>query len=595
MPKPSPLRLLAAGSLLALAAPALADSAALSIPTPGAPPSAAQLAADGVPDQLGASQRAAYTSIFAAIQDSRWSEAQAMLDGMGDGPLHPAARAELFLAKGSPRVELQPLLDLLARAPEMPEAAQIALLAKKRGAATLPELPLERDLVSYRGAPARRGAASTASDAAAAALVPQLTPLLKTDQPAAAEALLAPARDQLTPEARTEWQQRIAWSYYLTGDDGNAERLAALARAGAGDWAPQADWVAGLAAWRANDCKAASDAFGAVASRAGDDEMRAAGLFWAARADMACGRPQMVQPRLRSAARIPETFYGLLAARVLGVAPAQHTLEPGLAASEWSRIGGYPNVRAAAALAEIGEYGLADAFIRHQAKIGQDGDHDALLHLAARLDLPATQIWLAHNAPAGERPETAARYPVPNWSPRGGWRIEKELVFAHALQESQFRTDAVSPAGARGLMQVLPSTADLIEKKRGGLPVARTTLSDPKVNMGYAQDYLQQLADKDATGGLLPKVIAAYNAGPGNVVKWNLLGRNNGDPLLYIESIPFRETRQYVAAVLRNYWMYDQQTGQSPTSLKAIAQGLWPRFPGLPGKTALSLAAPGGN
>ena len=93
----------------------------------------------------------------------------------------------------------------------------------------------------------------------------------------------------------------------------------------------------------------------------------------------------------------------------------------------------------------------------------------------------------------------------------------------------------------------------------------------------------------------LPKVIAAYNAGPGNVLKWNLLGRNNGDPLLYIESIPFRETRQYVAAVLRNYWMYDQQTGQSATSLKAIAQGLWPRFPGLPGKTALSLAAPPGN
>ncbi len=62
---------------------------------------------------------------------------------------------------------------------------------------------------------------------------------------------------------------------------------------------------------------------------------------------------------------------------------------------------------------------------------------------------------------------------MPNWSPQGGWRIEKELVFAHALQESQFRTDAVSPAGARGLMQVLPSTADLIEKKRGGLPVVR--------------------------------------------------------------------------------------------------------------------------
>src|SRR3546814_14028148 len=63
------------------------------------------------------------------------------------------------------------------------------------------------------------------------------------------------------------------------------------------------------------------------------------------------------------------------------------------------------------------------------------------------LSLPETQIWLAHNAPQGQRPGAYARYPMPKWTPDGGWRVDKALVFAHALQESNFRASVVSPAG----------------------------------------------------------------------------------------------------------------------------------------------------
>jgi hypothetical protein len=72
-------------------------------------------------------------------------------------------------------------------------------------------------------------------------------------------------------------------------------------------------------------------------------------------------------------------------------------------------------------------------------------------------------------------------------------------------------------------------------------------------------------------------------------MNWNYKLRDGGDPLLFIESIPFAETRAYVAIVMRNYWMYGRQQGSAPASLKAIAQGMWPRFPGLPGKTAIRL------
>jgi soluble lytic murein transglycosylase-like protein len=226
--------------------------------------------------------------------------------------------------------------------------------------------------------------------------------------------------------------------------------------------------------------------------------------------------------------------------------------------------------------------------LKHQARIGAAHDHEALLHLAAKLDLPATQIWLAQNGPAGTRMSIAARYPAPAWAPQGGWRVDKALIYAHALQESQFRTDAVSPAGARGLMQLMPGTAQLVARHRGEA-VDQIRLTDPAVNMEYGQSYLQELADSSGTGGLLPKVIAAYNAGPGAVANWNARGRNLSDPLLFIESIPFAETRAYVAIVLRNYWMYERQAGVHSDSLAAMAQGMWPRFPGLPGQTALRL------
>lgn len=577
--------LMLAAMLAGTAMPALAASEMLTIDPAAAP---APVAKGELPRQLDPAARERYRAIFASIRAGDWTSATAQLDAMPEGALHAVARAELYLAKGSPKVELAPLIALIEKAPELPEAAKLAQLAKTRGAEALPALPVARDLVRIAGPSKRQSARSTRSDAAAAALAIEALPLVKGDRPSDAEALLNARAYELTPEAQTEWQQRIAWSYYLAGDDVSARRLATQARGGSGEWTVQADWVAGLAAWRQQDCNAAAEAFSSVAARARDSEMTAAGLFWTARADMACGRPERVQARLRSASRLPETFYGLLAGGALGTAAPAPEKGPELAAGDWSQLSLRPNIRAATALAEIGEGALADMLLKHQARIGETRDHEALLHLAARLNLPATQIWLAQNCPAGARMSANARYPSPGWTPQGGWRVDKALVYAHALQESQFRTDAVSPAGARGLMQLMPGTAQLIAKRRGE-SVDRVALNDPALNFEYGQSYLQELAGFSGTGGLLPKVIAAYNAGPGSVANWNARGRNLNDPLLFIESIPFVETRAYVAIVLRNYWMYQRQTGAPSASLKAMAQGMWPRFPGLAGQTAVRL------
>ncbi|WP_150531515.1 transglycosylase SLT domain-containing protein, partial [Staphylococcus aureus] len=115
-------------------------------------------------------------------------------------------------------------------------------------------------------------------------------------------------------------------------------------------------------------------------------------------------------------------------------------------------------------------------------------------------------------------------------------------------------------------------------------------LTKPSVNMEIGQSYLEQLRDQPFTGGLLPKVIASYNAGPTPVANWNAMIKDGGDPLLYIESIPYWETRGYVMTVLRNYWMYENQEGRKSSSREALAQGMWPKFPGMQGPAAVKLS-----
>jgi soluble lytic murein transglycosylase len=554
-------------------------------------PAAPALAEDGagVPAQLSVEQRSSYREIFAAIRAGDWIGAAARLDSLPDGPLQNAARAELYLAKGSPRVELPQLLPVLERAPEMPKAEQIYRLAQTRGATALPPLPPAQALVWVGSQPRRERASATRNDPAAAALEPLVQPLIKDNRPYEAEAIFSERQDQLGSDARTEYQQRIAWSYYTIGDDRDARRLAALARAGTGEWAVQGAWAEGLAAWRQDDCKGAADSFGTVAGRSSDVELAAAASYWSARAEMMCGRPERVQNHLRAAARQKETFYGLLASTALGIGGAGSTGLHNYRDSEWRSIAGKPNVRTALALVEIGETDLADQFLRHQARIAP-GDHSALLHLAADLDLASTQYWLAHNAPRGTNVNIAARYPRPDWRPTRGWRVDPSLAFAHALQESNFRTSVVSPAGAVGLMQVRPGTAGDIARARGE-PFDSRQLTSPAANIEYGQSYIESLRDNGATGGLLPKVIAAYNAGPVPVAEWNARRFDRGDPLLYIESLPYWETRGYVPIVLRNYWIYEEEAGKPGPSRAALAQGLWPRFPGMAGATAVRLKA----
>jgi soluble lytic murein transglycosylase-like protein len=515
-----------------------------------------------------------WREVFAAIRAGNWASAQAGIAVLPQSVLTSVAKAELYTAKGSPTVGLAPIQALLAEAPDLPNADQLARMAVSRGATTQPLIVNRRPVITLGSAPRRYRARAVSGEPIADALRTQLDSLVKADDAGAAEAAFLAQAPFLSADARAEAAYRVAWTYYAVGRDFDARRVADYWRQGAsGEWGSQAAWVSGLASWRQGDCNAASRAFREVAGLATQRELSAGGYYWAARAEQACRRPQAVAPLLKAAATSPESFYGLIARETLG----GETRIPPAHPVATSAAEGLPNVRRAMELAAVGERYLAEDMLRHQARIGSPADHAALVEIARRLDLAGVQYWLATNGQRGAQVQVAHRYPTPNWTPARGWRVDRSLAFAHALQESNFRSSAVSPAGAVGLMQVMPATASTLSRSTG-LGYTPASLFDPSLNLEFGQTYIERMRVSSVTAGQLPRVIASYNAGPLPVGRWASLP-GQGDPILWIESIPYWETRYYVPAVLRNLWVYEGLANREPASLRAIAQHRWPTVP----------------
>lgn len=548
-----------------------------------------------VPQQLNGGERAAYRQIFLDIDAGRTSVAETSLAAMpADGVLTGTARAQLMLAKGLGRATLDEMSLWLAANNDLPQTPKVLALVQRIGQPVNAALPVQRAFrtVSFSTPMAPRAAQGfgVPGDPVIAA---RMKPLLAADRNAEAETAWQTLSSTASEPVATEWAQRTAWSYYIGGDDMSAARMAAYAAQGSGEWAALGAWVGGLAAYRGGDCETASRSFDIVATKQASEDLSAGAAYWASRAHRQCNRPAEAQARLNRAASYGDRFYGLLARRVLGRDLGLDWVEPDFITADWTTLSKLPGAKRAAALVEIGQLGLADRELKYLAATADPTAYAPLLRLSARLNLPATQYWLAQHPPLGQETPMSARFPAPDWRPAGGWRVDRSLVFAHALQESNFQTTATSRAGAKGIMQLMPATAKLLTARMAdGTEVqvaAMRDLTDPEFNIECGQSYLQSLRDMSYTAGLLPKVIAAYNAGPGSVQKWNTTLRDNGDPLLFIESIPFKETRHYVEVVLRNFWMYQLRDAAPTPSLDALARDLWPKFPGQVGQDGVKV------
>lgn len=580
------IALMAAAAAGAIAAPAFAQDplAPLPAPAPAAQSPATQQAVQSTPTTSAVPVPRDWRGVFDAIQSGNWAAAQAGIAALPPDVLTPVATAELYTAKGSPVVSLAQVQTLLAQAPDLPEAPQLARLAVARGATVAPSITPQQPIYSLGSAPRRYRAKPVVGDPAADALRAQLDPLIKTNAATDAEALLNQQSASLTPEGRAEAAQRVAWTYYGIGDDQDARRVADSGRAGVGgEWAAAAAWISGLASWRLNDCNSASVDFRQVAQMTQQSELRSAAYYWAARSEQACRRPQSVAPLLKAAAASPESFYGLLARETLGT-DTRIADAPLVSTASVDRL---PDVQRATKLAAIGETGLAQDMLRYQARIGSPANQEALIAVARRLNLAGAQYWLATNGQWGARVYPADKYPHPSWSPAHGWRVDPALAFAHIIQESNFERAAVSPADAVGLMQITPITVRQHATSLN-LNANAVNLTDPRINLAFGQQNIEMLRDSAATGGTLPKMMAAYNAGLAPVTRWASIPCD-GDPLLWMESIPYWETRYYVPAVMRNLWVYRGLAGEDTPSLKLMAQHRWPTLGGFSRQQEASL------
>ena len=343
-------------------------------------------------------------------------------------------------------------------------------------------------------------------------------------------------------------------------------------------------WIEGLAAYRLKSYDRARAAFADLARDGECDAwLQSGAAFWAARAAEAQNDAQGSAQYLRTAARNTETFYGMLAARQLKLA------DQAIAAASDDRVGqlllaAYTTQTATANQAELAQFVASDPRAHRAAALAQIGrGSDAIQELRAGMTLartPAEQakwkaLTLAMGTSLADRASPPAStdldYPPPELSPRDGFTVDKAQVYALVRQESRFNPQAVSPVGATGLMQLMPDAA---ARAAGDdkLKTDRTPLFDPAYNLRVGQDYFTWLVER-GVGHDLVRAVAAYNGGPSTIARTVQMLGDDTDSLMFMESLPARETRMYVQRVLAGYWTYRKMWGEASPSLDALASG----------------------
>ncbi|HEV7314787.1 lytic transglycosylase domain-containing protein [Sphingopyxis sp.] len=321
-------------------------------------------------------------------------------------------------------------------------------------------------------------------------------------------------------------------------------------------------WLAGQLAYR--DLRRPAEAvrlYRAYGEAARSAQTRTKGFYWAGRAALAAGDRGTANAHFADAAQHYDQYYGQLSLERLNRPQPKPTPDPTIQVSNDERRTFEDDrlVRAARALGEIGAWREQSQFLRALAqKATSPADHVLAGKLATQIGRPDLGVMIGRSAQANSLDAVeVSGFPTVR-VPAGH---ESNWTFIHAItrQESQFDRAAVSHAGARGMMQLMPGTAREVAGKLGMSYDAGSLTTDTNYNMMLGSTYFQQMLRY--FGGSYPLAVAAYNAGPGNVNKWL---RANGDPrgggiemIDWIEAIPIFETRNYVQRVLENAVVYD--------------------------------------
>lgn len=534
---------------------------------------------------LAPKEAALYRILFTAQERQEWNRAEKIQSQISDKRLMGYVLADRYARRGASAAELA---SWLAQYPTLPQARDIYAKAQKAGAKqlTAPSAPEtwssgeEADSVANFTPELVVDSAVPDSENKAFAKTVQKA-LRKGDPWAARDQLLRyQARKKLTGTFAHDVEAVIAAAFFRVGE---RDQAAALAAAAGGANQPLGLWVQGLLAWEKKDFALARASFTRLAEHpALSQTNRAAAHFWAHRAEKQGGSRSDARKHLEAAvSAAPRSFYGMLASQTLGQNPvdrfADSDRQPAWRTEHRALLANNHAGWRALALIQIGQTAKAEAELRRLNPQGDLEKQQAMLALADYVPMPALALKLAHLS-KGEK-IGAALYPLLPWQPEEGFQVDRALLFALARHESLFDPSAVSSRGAQGLMQLMPKTAQVMAQTDNDPKTVEALdadkLRDPAYNMALGQKYVQHLASLPQIGNNLVMLLAAYNGGPGKAINW-AASRQNTDPLLFLESLPVRETRNYVARVLPHYWAYRARLGKAVPSLRQLAEGHWP-------------------
>ena len=346
-----------------------------------------------------------------------------------------------------------------------------------------------------------------------------------------------------------------------------------------GNAAVEAEFLSGWIALRfLNDTAAAMKHFQTLAKIAPSRTEKARGTYWIGRTQLANGDKAGAYDSFREAAKYSTVFYGQMAREHIGLGSIPEDISSGKAsANAAARIENDEVVRAFRLMERAGGKDKLGLFVWSLANRFSTVDElnavAAIVHKSGGVSMA---LRMAKAAGQNGVDIDAWAYPLrglPEWR-QVGRPVEKSLVFALSRQESEFNPIAGSVAGAQGLMQLMPGTARLVAKQNRMSFDVRRLKSDPVYNVQLGAAHLADLV-ADYNGSYVLTLVA-YNAGPRRAVEWV---RDYGDPrsgkvdpIDWVESIPFNETRQYVQKVLQNVHIYRSRL--APDSVKPMTADL---------------------
>ena len=538
---------------------------------------------------LTLSDQSLYQDIFALQEKERWAEADKKIAQLQDKSLmgHILANRYFSVTYRTKASEIEKWFKLYA---DHPQAIRMYALGQKKKAKLPGRKPkpifgsssgtcsvvfraepidsIENLSFSYLGSERRKTAQKT---------MRQIAKYIKSGKTLNAKRLIygQEAKNLFNERDHDAAHIALAFSYFLDGMDelGVQEAVPAVKRSG--DLLPLGHWKLGLSYWRTGDIKSAAYHFDKVANhKRAYPLLKAAGAFWASRANLKLGNFAVVNSYLEIAAGHPRTFYGILATHALGRDLNLAWEKPVLPDDEVTESFSHPTFQRVLALKQIGQDKLAEQELT-ALFLKADRSTKALLSVVAEKNGIAEDLTLISGRLDDD--EDGGRYPAPNWTPQNGWKVDKALVFAFVKQESCFNARATSSVGAAGLMQIMPDNARELARSLG-MQWDRKRLNEPEYNLALGQQYILWLMrDKNIQNNLIFTAVA-YNSGPGSLMKLKKRMKYNDDPLLFIESIPFRETRGFVERIMANYWIYRTLMNQPVFSMDNLIEGKWPTY-----------------